>query len=1104
MWWCTVLGSLEMIQPRRVERRVLGRPTAPRLLVVQLRSGTWTIVFTDLVGSTPQRTRIGDVAADALRREHDRILADAVAQHGGMIIKGTGDGAMVAFAGAAGALAAAVAVQQRIERRNRTAVEPLQLRVGISIGDVVYEDGDLHGTAVVEAQRICATADAGEVLLSAMVRSIAGSRAEITLVATGPRNLKGLPEPVDIWRAEWSELDQAALPFPALLAPDEQLAFGGRAAELGRLLDIWKEVLGGNRRAVFVSGEPGIGKTRLAAEVARVAYTERAVVLYGCCDEGLNMPHQPFVEALDFYLARADHVEVGSHPGELSRVSARVRTRVPRAPEPIPGDPDVEQYSLFEAISSWLATLAEHSPVVLVVDDVHWASRPTVLMLRHILRTVSEEPLLLIATYRDTDLDESDPLSWALADLRSLAGVERLPLIGLDEAGVVELLERVSEQDADASLRALARHLHAETEGNPLFIREVLRHLAESGRLEQRDGRWTSATDAGDFGMPEGVSEVIGQRLQRLGPHATEVLQIASCIGRDFPIDILVGAGGRDEDMVLDVVDRAVSARLIEEAEQQYRFTHALVRSALLERLGAARRMQLHRRIAEELEARQPHNIIALAYQWCEASTAGDARRAIDYAHRAADSATQQAAFDEAVALLERAATIAAEASVDDDAASRLWIALGDARMTAGRVEAARDAYVEAATHLPDGAAELVHIALNFHGPSRAGPQDDRHAILGHRALAAVDERRDPATAARLHAQLSLMHDKWAPAQLDEAERAVELALRSGDRGALCDAYRARFWTAEPGRSSEYAEASLSAARDVASNDVLLNTFIVAMIAAGQRGDYERFATLAREHAQLAEDSRLPIARGLSRCIGARMRVTRAELAAAESLANEARDHGGPDGRAQLGRHPPEPAAHEGTPRRSRRDDSVVVRRRLDTGERAAFQRGFPRTATRRRGTGRAGANPVRRPGRQRLRTRERPSQSVAHRGARGAERPVRSARRPSARGAADQPAAALGARASASERVRGLRPHRAPPGPSRVPCRSPRRGGRASRALTRRDDRRRSILEGVRIEAGAGAGVARARRGSASPRHARRSPNGRAAGRVATPRAAR
>ena len=427
-----------------------------------------------------------------------------------------------------------------------------------------------------------------------------------------------------------------------------------------------------------------------------------------------------------------------------------------------------------------------------------------------------------------------------------------------------------------------------ETEGNPLFITEVLRHLAESGRLEQRDGKWTSAVEGDDFGIPDGVKEVITQRLQRLGPHATEVLQVASCIGRDFPIDILVAAVGPDEDVVLEVVDRALSARLVEEINDEYRFTHALVRSALLDRLSAARRMRIHRRIAEELEAQRPQNANALAYQWCEASKFGDTRRAIGYSRRAAESAMQQAAFDEAVELLERASSIALEAPADDETMSQLWIALGDARMTAGRVEAARDAYAEAASHLPERSPELVHIALHFHGPSRAGHQDNRHAVLAHRALAVVDEQRDPVTAARLHAQLSLMHDKWAPAQLVEAERAVELATKSGDRHALCDAYRARFWTAEPGRSWEYADAALSAARNLASGDVLLNTFVIALIGAAQCGDYARFRILAQEHATLAEESRLPIALGFSRCIGARMHVTRGELAAAESLANEA------------------------------------------------------------------------------------------------------------------------------------------------------------------------------------------------------------------------
>jgi class 3 adenylate cyclase/tetratricopeptide (TPR) repeat protein len=854
-----------------------------------LRTGTWTIVFTDVVGSTAQRARIGDVAANALRREHDRLIIDATVQRGGEVVKGTGDGSMLAFAGAGDAVAAAVAVQQRVERRNRTAAEPLHLRIGIAIGDVYHEDADLFGMAVVEAERICAIGGAGDVLLSSMVRTIAGERAEVSLVPIGPRVLKGLPEPVDIWRAQWSTIDDERLAFPALLAPDAQLAFAGRAAELDRVIETWKEVLGGSRRAMFISGEPGIGKTRLAAEAARVAYEQGAVVLYGRCDEGLNTPHQPFVEALDYYFARADHLEAGAFPGELSRVSSRVRMRIPNAPEPTPADPESQQHNLFEAISSWLAGVARHSPVVLVVDDMHWASRPTVLMLRHILRTFSDEPLLVLATFRDTDLRDEHPLQWALADLRRLAGVELVPLVGLDEEGVIDLLERISEQEADAGLRALAHQLHADTEGNPLFIGEVLRHLVESGLLVERDGRWTTTVTGREFGTPDGILQMIGQRLQWLGPHATAVLQVASCIGRDFPLGVLIATGGSDENVVVEVVERALEARLIEEVERDhYRFTHALVRNALLERLSSARRTRIHRRIAEDLELRQPSNVNALAYQWCEASTAGDVRRAVMYSRLAASSAQEQAAFDEAVALLERACDVASKAALDDAIMSELWLEVGDARMNSGRVEGARDAYVEAAAGLRDGAPALVHIALNFHGPPRAGSKDDRHAVLVRRALRAVDEHRDPALAARLHAQLSLMHDAWTPTELREAERAVELAHESGDQGALCDAYRARFWTAEPGRSWEYAEASLAAARNGVSTEVLLNTFVIALIGAGQRGDYERFEALAREHAALAEESQLPIARGFGRCIDARMHATRGELTAAESLANEA------------------------------------------------------------------------------------------------------------------------------------------------------------------------------------------------------------------------
>ena len=180
-----------------------------RLVGVTLRAGTWTVLFTDVVGSTDQRVRLGDAAVDEMRREHDAIVARALAAHGGELVKGTGDGALCAFGAAADALAAAVAIQQRLERRNRDAPEQLRLRVGVSLGDLAFEDGDLHGLAAHEAARVCASAEAGEILVSDVVRTVAGSRAGCELIARGELELKGLPTPVRVWR--WPSPRQDAL-----------------------------------------------------------------------------------------------------------------------------------------------------------------------------------------------------------------------------------------------------------------------------------------------------------------------------------------------------------------------------------------------------------------------------------------------------------------------------------------------------------------------------------------------------------------------------------------------------------------------------------------------------------------------------------------------------------------------------------------------------------------------------------------------------------------------------------------------------------------------------------------------------------------------------
>ena len=249
----------------------------------------------------------------------------------------------------------------------------------------------------------------------------------------------------------------------------------------------------------------------------------------------------------------------------------RIRsTRTPRARE----------YQLCEAVASWLLALAADQPVVMVLDDLQWATKPTLVMLRHLLRATADARLLVAVTYRDTDVDRQHPLGEMLIDLRKVGGVERVVLSGLDESGVVELLERVGRQDADDELVRFANALVVHTEGNPFFIGEVLRHLSETGVLVRRDGRWRSDRAIEDVGIPDGVKEVLGQRLARLGEPATSVLQVAAIVGRDFEFGTVVSASGKHEDAVLDSLDQTLVLRLVEEtAPDRYRFSHTLVRA---------------------------------------------------------------------------------------------------------------------------------------------------------------------------------------------------------------------------------------------------------------------------------------------------------------------------------------------------------------------------------------------------------------------------------------------------------------------------------------------------------------------------------------------
>ena len=634
-------------------------------------SGLVTVLFTDLVGSTELSERIGDGAADDLRRRHFESLRSVIATTGGDEVKTIGDAVMVTYRGAADAIAGAVGMQQAVDRDNRAGGEPLAMRVGISAGDATYEDGDWFGRPVIEASRLCAEADGGQILVAGIVKVLAGSRAGHELVSVGELELKGLPEPVDAaevrWEPESGSADSSSeltVALPVQLERVDAFSFVGREGEAEAVTTAWKEVAAGGRRTVLITGEPGIGKTRLTSEVARTAHDQGAIVLWGGCEEELGVPYQPVAEALA-HLVRSVPAEqlaplLGPLGGELTRLVPDLPRLVPGLDEPVAGEADTERYRLFEAVVDVLANLSAEQPVVLVLDDLHWAGKPTLLLLLHVLRATAPMRLLVVVTYRDTDLDRRHPLSEALADLRRMPDVERVALTGLDATGVTAFMEAAAGHALEQDGVALAEALQQETEGNPFFVGEVLLHLVESGALVQRDGRWASDFQLGDVGLPEGVKEVIGRRLSRLPESANEVLTVAAVIGRDFDLSLLGAVHEGGQEAVLEALEPAETAGLVRPTGDRvgrYTFDHALLRSTLYDELSTSRRLRLHRDVGRALEARgdPDQHLTELARHFAECAALGEVDRAVDYGRRAAARATADLAYEEAASHLDRA-----------------------------------------------------------------------------------------------------------------------------------------------------------------------------------------------------------------------------------------------------------------------------------------------------------------------------------------------------------------------------------------------------------------------------------------------------------------
>ncbi|ETZ42110.1 transcriptional regulatory family protein [Mycobacterium avium MAV_120809_2495] len=746
---------------RRLESAIVAQDASLDVLVVQnLSSVTRAVTFllTDIEGSTAAWEADAAAMAVALAR-HDELVEQVVTSRGGRLIKtrGEGDATFSVFDRPSAGAAAAVELQDAIGHEPWALREPMRIRVALHTGEAELRDGDYFGRAVNRAARLRSLAAGGQILCSGATAELVIDTLpdDVVLTDLGMRQLRNLPRPEHVFELRLETGAQAAPPVQPSAAPMERPGlpavllgpgpFVGRGRELDGLLSAWQSTLAGDMQAVLIAGEPGVGKTRLAGEWSRRVYEQGAVVLYGRCDEDLGAPYQPFAEALRMLVPCLGPDRLRGLRGveALLPLVPGLTDVLPDLPTPTRADPDTERYALFDAVVALLAAVSAGAPVVLVLDDLHWAAKPTLLLLRHLLRFGEHARVQVVGTYRSTDLDRSHPLAAMLADLHRSAGFEpsnRLQLNGLDEQDVAAYVAEAGYDDDE-----LARALASVTGGNPFFLIQALHHVDESG------GRWDQST------LPQGVREAVSRRLSRLSPETNKALATAAVIGSRFALELVESVVGEDQ---VDAFDEACQAGIvIEEPGGRYRFNHAIVRQSLLAELSSVRRMRLHQRIATTLENQpgaEDELLAELAHHYFECAWAGNAAKAVQYCRRAADQAMTRLGYEGAADLYDRALHALEEIDDElpdrDDQVTELLIARCEALLAAGDVASAVGAVSQLQSATVDS-ARLSAWATCFDGQlsilSHPERLDEVEAAVGAAAarLAELDDAAGEATA---------------------------------------------------------------------------------------------------------------------------------------------------------------------------------------------------------------------------------------------------------------------------------------------------------------------------------------------------------------------
>src|SRR4051794_1884625 len=851
-----------------------------------------TLLFTDAVSSTEQQLRIGDHQADALRREHDAIVAREVERAHGSVVKSTGDGTFAIFVSPSEAISCSVAVQRSLAQRNLDATEPIGLRVGLATGEVMVEDGDVYGRAVNESARITAHAQGGQILCCGLTRRLAAPRSHHRIESIGEVLLKGFDEPSALFLVDWAEVSEPLVPLPATLA--RRQPFVGRESVLASVLELWTTTTSTRRpHMLILGGEPGVGKTSVLARFASDVFQTGATVLYGRCSENDIDSLRPIREALTTYV-HTRGVPLEEEFGPEQRELARLVPELEAVTGPPPArelDHRVATAALFDAVAKWFVAICRVRPVLLVVDDGEWLDAQTAALIRWLADETQLGAILLAVAHRDQQPSATGEVANLMTSLRSTAGsLQTTRLGGLSGQEVTALVDLLQPTSADR-----AGQLHVGSGGNPLYLNELLRAMQPG------------AASPGAGSRSPDIAELVLRRVDALPSACVEMLEAAAVLGQEFDVAAIEQMLTWPSDETYKVLDDLVRNDLLREpssSDVRLEFAHAVVREQIYERLTRVRRLAIHRRAADALEHLSeigaPVPAREVARHHAEAATSSGLDAALMWCGRAASEATDRLAYEEAghwydvgLELLGRLHPAESSEHVE------LLIARAIASQRAGE-KGTRRRFLHAAdvARRLDDEAGVLRIALSFDRGffAHVGRADHERMRILREALSSSSTPPDARACLLALLASELTWDDPGCDRFAMSDEALDLARQTGDAATLLRVLSLRMptiWSLDT-HDEVVANVDELGALTAESDDLVLRGRYLTYRfgAAAESGDFGDLATVVEDLTEIGRYLRLPDARWHAATLRASLALFNGQLDEARAAAQESLEWG--------------------------------------------------------------------------------------------------------------------------------------------------------------------------------------------------------------------